>query len=216
MEWKEVGLEGSRYNASLTFGLLQDGSGYYFETTVNPIDADMYWNPTTHAYFNLGGSDSDPGDQLLTIPAENILETDQNMIPTGEAVPAGEVDFSTERKTGDSNLDYYFVLSASEWDGLVTKTEFEQKIRDGVKLAHVATLRHPATGIVMDVTSNVFGVQVFNGWEKRVAIEPMTMPPNAINLEQFREGAIARRGQTYVQRTECRFSLSPAENFPIG
>lgn len=76
----------------------------------------------------------------------------------------------------------------------------------GDKLAKVATLSHPATGIVMEVRSTVAGVQVYNGMNGSIAIEPMSSPPNAINMEQYRERAIARRGETYVQRTEFRFS----------
>lgn len=50
-------------------------------------------NPTNHSYFNLSGNlKSDILDHRLQLPAENYLELDEELLPTGQIIPvAGTV-----------------------------------------------------------------------------------------------------------------------------
>ena len=69
--------------------------------------------PTTHMYFNLGGTESILGT-TLQINASRWIPVDGELIPTGELCPAeGPFDFRTPH-TIAQNFDHGFVLDGQD------------------------------------------------------------------------------------------------------
>ena len=75
-------------------------------------DADTYYAPTNHSYFDLSGE----GDCLkarFQVNADTYLEIDEEKIPVAEkSVEGTRFDFRTERVVGE-DYDHCFVLSGS-------------------------------------------------------------------------------------------------------
>lgn len=208
--WNNVESHGERikYGLTLKYELLEDGYAVEMITSVDPNSEPFYLNPADHTYRKNGGVGSDGRNQTLVIDLNEILETDANLIPTGQRLAVeGALDFRNGARIGDVALDNFFFLKNTTWAGLRTVKEYETMIAVGISLAHVATLTDPTTGITLDVRATVAGVQVFNGWENgAVALEPMIAPPDSINLEEFREGVIAKPGEKYIMRMEYHYS----------
>ncbi len=121
---------------------------------------------TNHSYFNLNGSGT-VLDHRLTVAADSYTETDEHLIPSGRATPLdgtaldlrggkklGECVGSDERSVANAKgLDHNFVL-VEAGDG-----------RDGFVGAqrHVARLEADRTGIVLDISTDLPGMQVYTG-----------------------------------------------------
>lgn len=76
---------------------------------------DSIVNLTQHSYFNLNGHQENMTHQKVTINADHILETTEELIPTGKFTPLKnhDYDFSTA-KDCPSNIDNTFVLNDSK------------------------------------------------------------------------------------------------------
>ena len=76
---------------------------YYKATTdkTTPI------NLTHHSYFNLGGTQENALDHMLTIAAEKYVAVDENLIPTGELADLDNtvMDFRTPHSIGERIAD---------------------------------------------------------------------------------------------------------------
>jgi len=74
-------------------------------------------NFTNHAYFNLSGKGSPILDHRLTIDADQVLETDQDYIPTGKIIPAGKRTFFRNRigykikENSGEGFNHYYILN---------------------------------------------------------------------------------------------------------
>lgn len=90
---------------------------FYGET-----DADTYFAPTTHTYFNMG-KDNIKGVKL-TINASHYVPVDEGLIPTGELKKVDDTfDFRNGKPLGDVYYDHAFCLDGSdafavEWDNV--------------------------------------------------------------------------------------------------
>ncbi len=157
-------------------------------------------NLTNHAYFNLNGNESVKG-QLLQIAADQILETDEQLIPTGDYLEVANtaINYLTQKPVGKSNfggLDTVFVL----------KDATPQTV-----------MKSPETGIEMQLSTNQKAVVVFTP-PKFIGID-LAQPtkanfpaicfetqnfPDAPNQPDF-PSTVLLPGETYLNRTVYKF-----------
>ncbi|HNP32956.1 MAG TPA: aldose epimerase family protein [Flavobacterium sp.] len=72
---------------------------------------DTLVNLTQHSYFNLDGHSNDISNQQLTINSGKVLETNEELIPTGEFAPLKNHDFDfSSAKSCPDFIDNTFVL----------------------------------------------------------------------------------------------------------
>ena len=121
-------------------------------------DKDTLANLTNHSYFNMDGHDSgDVLSQKVWIDADQFTPSDATLIPTGEYrdVTGTPFDFRTEKTIGqDIHADDEQIKNGGGYDhNYVLKT-------DG-KFAKVASMTGAKSGIVMDVYTDMPGMQVY-------------------------------------------------------
>lgn len=177
--------------------------------------ADTIVNMTNHSYFNLNGHDA--GNILghtVWVDADAFTRADATSIPTGEITPVEgtPMDFRSPKTVGrDIEADYEALNFGLGYD-------HNWCLNNGGKFAKVATLEADRTSLVMDVYTDLPGVQIYTG--NFIHDEPgklgVTYPhragicfetqfyPDAINHPNF-PSPICRAGEIYETTTEYRF-----------
>ena len=146
-------------------------------------DADTYFAPTTHLYFNLGGAPT-VLDTRLWINGTTVLPVDAGLIPSGVPVKAaGLLDFS-QGKAIEGCVDHCFP-------------------RDGE-----CACRASAGGVEMELHTDFPALQVYSGEflkEKHsgVALEP-EFYPDSPNHPEF-PSPLLRKGEHFHKYAEYRF-----------
>ncbi len=162
-------------------------------------DKDTLFNPTNHAYFNLNGEGSGTiYHSMMAIYSDKITLADENLVVTGDVMDVKGTPFDFRRlKTiapdifsDDKNVmlaggfDHNFILNSN----------------------HAATAFGEKTGIVLDVYTDLPGVQFYSGnmmknikgkslynMHEAFCLEPQYFP-NAINCLDF-EAPILKAGE---------------------
>lgn len=110
-------------------------------------------NLTSHCYFNLSGSKTPATGHELMIRADNLLQADENYIPTGAIMPVKDTCFDF---TNYRSLD----LLRSAFRGynecfIIDPATGDQDIK--------ASLRDPVSGRVMSVKTTLPGMMFYTG-----------------------------------------------------
>ena len=177
-------------------------------------------NLTNHSYFNLNGHNSGTIlDQELWLNSVNFTPADKGSIPTGEikSVKGTPMDFTVPMVIGARIDDNYEQLNfAGGYD------HNWQINRQGNGLEKAASLYSAKTGIFMEVSTTLPGIQIYAGnylanavqklgkenavYDKRTGICFETQYfPNAVNTPNF-ESCVFKAGQTFSHTTIFTFS----------
>jgi aldose 1-epimerase len=108
---------------------------------------------TNHAYFNLSGKHADIFDHSLNIPSAEMLEMDQDYLPTGKIIPTQKNSFNGQQIAE--------VLAGSHNKGLNNYYLLEKKTPEELVLA--AELLHAASGRRLKVFTDSPGVLLYTG-----------------------------------------------------
>ncbi len=152
-------------------------------------DAPTVLNLVHHSYWNLTGDPTQKiNDHVLQINAEHYLPTDAGLIPTGEiaAVAGTPMDFNTPTAIGARVEADFPALKL----GLGYDHCWVLRPATGVRLA--ARLVDPASGRVMEISTNQPAIQFYGG--------------NVLDGK-----AIGRKGAAYQHRTALCLET---ENYP--
>jgi aldose 1-epimerase len=144
-------------------------------------------NLTNHSYFNLSGAPN-LGDHELMIQADEVLELDHNLLPTGVINTVKKTDFDRNdlRSIGQSRYDDCFVLRKKEAVNLRLKAN--------------------STKIQMDLITDQPGLVVFNPKELNGICFEAQKFSNAPNIPHF-PTTIVKPGERYTQKTQFIFSI---------
>jgi len=188
---------------SVIYELSEDNelSIQYFAT----CDKSSPINLTSHSYFNFTGKQETILNHELQIDSDNILESDEDLIPTGKYKPIENTpfDFRLGKKISKDierveNYDHCFVL----------KTE-------GKKPKKVAELFEEKSNIRMEISTDFPGLQAYTGMYINVEGNDQLGPfsgialetqgfPDAPNQENFSHGFI-HPGEVYEHQTCYKF-----------
>lgn len=178
-------------------------------------DADTILNLTNHSYFNLNGHAS--GSILkhtVWLDADSFTRADAQSIPTGEIVPVAgtPMDFRTRKEVGrDIEMDYEALNFGKGYD-------HNWCLNNGGKLEKVAELTGDLSGITMDVSTDLPGVQIYtaNFLEKEAGKDGVVYLrrqgicfetqyyPDALNHPNF-PSTLCKAGEVYKTTTIYRF-----------
>lgn len=177
-------------------------------------DADTLMNLTNHSYFNLSGHASGTVlDQEVMIAADTFTRADAESIPTGELVPVDgtPMDFRRYKPIGQEiEADYEALVWGMGYD--------HNWALNGDGMRTVAGMRSKETGIVMEVVTDLPGMQFYTGnfliseagkegaeYKKRhgACFETQYFP-DAVHKEHF-EGPVVKAGEVYETTTVYRF-----------
>ena len=191
-------------------------------------DAPTPINLTNHAYFNLNGAGNVLGHHLR-LDCDEVLELDENLIPTGKILPVAGTpfDFRTEKLIGRD------IEALAELGGMALDAEspfgYDHCFvthADEAEPVHVGTVWSDESGICMDICTNQRGMQVYTGnflggvrgkhgtVHKRhdgVCFETQRFP-DAVNRPHF-PNCILRPGETYHAKTSFAFTLKKGANY---
>ena len=177
-------------------------------------DADTLINLTNHSYFNLSGHASGPVlGQEVFIAADVFTRADAESVPTGEIVPVEgtPMDFRKYKAIGEAiGADYEALILGQGYD--------HNWVLKGSGLRLVAGMRSDKTGIVMEILTDLPGMQFYTGnflvseqgkkgavySRRHGACFETQYFPDAVHKEHF-EGPVIKAGASYDTVTIYRF-----------
>ena len=199
-----------------TYALTENGLSLRYEAV---CDKPTVCNITNHSYFNLNGHNA--GSVLghrLAMDANAYLETDAQLIPTGQIIPVAgtPMDFTEEKTIGrDIGADYPALHLGGGYDHCFTVPD--------AGLRHFAWLTGPETGIRMETLSTLPAVQVYTSnmlaldrpgkggavYDRRAAVCLETQDyPDAPNHMEFPDTTVTPK-TAYSATTLYRFDIAP-------
>ena len=125
-------------------------------------DAPTIINMTNHSYFNLAGDPASHSvcDDWLTVCASNYTPVDDTYMTTGEIAPVAgtPMDFTSAKRIGDDigRTDFEQIANGNGYDHnwVLDRTDSTEA---------AAELYCPESGIVLTVTTDEPGIQVYTG-----------------------------------------------------
>lgn len=200
-------------DAEVTYTLTDENSiviDYYAKA-----DADTPINMTNHSYFNMDGHESGSvREQILWLDADTFTRTDAELIPTGEILPVEgtPMDFRVKKAVGrDIDADYEALNLGKGYD-------HNWVLNNHGKYAKVAEISSADSGIIMEVYTDLPGIQIYSGnyldgeFGKNGAVYNQNQGicfetqffPDAVNHEKF-PSSICKKDEEYKTRTEYKF-----------
>lgn len=201
-------------NVTVTYTLTKDNAlRIHYEGSA---DADTILNMTNHSYFNLNGHDSGTVDgHRVKTQCSFFTPNNDGCMPYGEVLSVENTpfDFTSEKTLGEGFAsDYKQVRMFGGFD--------HNFVIDGRGFRHAATVSGDKSGIVMDVFTDLPGVQIYTanmldaadrykggaeyGLHAAICLETQCFP-NAMKYAHF-PSTILRKGEKYDTVTEYRFS----------
>lgn len=163
-------------------------------------DEDTIVNLTQHSYFNLDGHSNDILNQELTINSNKVLETDEQLIPTGEfaSLKNHAFDFSSAKACPES-IDNTFVLENQN-----AATLFSQK--NNLKMSIITN--QPAVHVYVggNCFKQIKGKRNADYHSKSgICFETQNFP-DAPNHDHF-PTSILKMGEEYHHETTFKFEI---------
>lgn len=150
-----------RLDVEVTYSLTERGVRIEYRATT---DAPTVVNLTNHSYFNLGGEGSGSVDgHTLVVEADEFTPVGNDMIPTGEVagVAGTPLDLRFETVLGARLREPHRQLLAAR--GLDHNYVLRGAGPGGAGSPPCARLADPATGRVLEVSTDQPGLQVYSG-----------------------------------------------------
>ncbi len=137
-------------------------------------DQDTVVNLTNHCYFDLSGG-KNPLGQLLWIDADQFTENDENTLPTGVIADVAGTPFDFRQPkplVQDITADSQQLRNCSGYDHNFV-------LKNGGKPKVIARLSSPDTGIILEETTDLPGVQLYPAtlWTPPTGSGPMASVP---------------------------------------
>ena len=178
-------------------------------------------NLTNHAYFNLhGNTNNNVLDHFICIHANNSVECDEELIPTGNIISVKDTPLNfTSPRTIKSRINESFPGQLFQGKGYVVSYVLN-KINKTLSLA--ATVEEKASGRVMEVYTDQRSIQLYHAWlfdgkdagkngqrygsSSGFALEAQGLP-DAPSHSQF-PPVVLLPGEQYQQTTQYRFLIN--------
>ena len=162
-------------------------------------DAPTVLNLTNHSYWILGGTGSGTTNNYqLKLNADRYTPFDSTSIPTGALAPVAgtPMDFRDVHSIGE-RLNATFRGYDHNW-------VLNRLPGDSTSLVEAATLRDPASGRVLTVSTDQPGIQFYSNNGNAVALETQHFPDSP-NHPDF-PSTVLRPGETYKTTTVLSFA----------
>lgn len=175
-------------------------------------DKPTYLNMTNHAYFNLSGTREKVTSHILSIPAEKILDTTSEFIPTGGMIPVADTpfDFTRCKQIGkDIYADNRQLHDNKGYNHCyVLKEHFSNE------MLQAACLSDPASGRRLTVATDLPGVLLYTAGyyefpDTAVCLETQYFPDTPSH-PHF-PSCLLEPGSEYKQHTVYRFDIMPEQ-----